>query len=61
MKASDDPLEVEPVLDALPVGFDALRAEAVAEGSGRWNGSLRIGKQARHGSIGMARRCSPRA
>jgi GNAT superfamily N-acetyltransferase len=32
MKASDDPLELEPVLDALPVGFDALRAEALAEG-----------------------------
>src|ERR1700724_1989247 len=32
MKASDDPLDLEPVLDALPVGFDALRAEALAEG-----------------------------
>ena len=32
MKASADPLELEPVLDALPVGFDALRAEALAEG-----------------------------
>ena len=32
MKASDDPFELEPVLDALPVGFDALRAEAFAEG-----------------------------
>src|ERR1700724_4115347 len=32
MKASDDPLELEPVLDALPAGFDALRAEALAEG-----------------------------
>jgi GNAT superfamily N-acetyltransferase len=32
MKASDDPLELEPVLDALPVGFDALRADALAEG-----------------------------
>jgi GNAT superfamily N-acetyltransferase len=32
MKASDDPLELEPVLEALPVGFDALRAEALAEG-----------------------------
>src|SRR5881275_217144 len=32
MKPSDDPLELEPVLDALPVGFDALRAEALAEG-----------------------------
>src|SRR6266478_7967443 len=32
MKASDDPLELEPVLDSLPVGFDALRVEALAEG-----------------------------
>ena len=32
MKASDDPLELEPVLDALPAGFEALRAEALAEG-----------------------------
>src|SRR5438046_345293 len=32
MRASDDPLELEPVLDALPVGFDALRADALAEG-----------------------------
>ena len=32
MKASDDPLELEPVLEALPVGFDALRADALAEG-----------------------------
>lgn len=32
MKASDDPLELEPVLDALPVGFDALRADALTEG-----------------------------
>jgi GNAT superfamily N-acetyltransferase len=32
MKASDDPLELEPVLDALPVGFDALRVDALAEG-----------------------------
>jgi GNAT superfamily N-acetyltransferase len=32
MKASDDPLELEPVLDALPVGFDALQAAALAEG-----------------------------
>ena len=32
MKAPDDRLELEPVLDALPVGFDALRAEALAEG-----------------------------
>ena len=29
-------------------------------GSGRWNGSLWIGKQAGHGSIAQARRCSPR-
>ena len=32
MKASDDPLELVPVRDALPAGFDALRAEALAEG-----------------------------
>ena len=32
MKTSDDPLELEPVLDTLPVGFDALRVEALAEG-----------------------------
>jgi GNAT superfamily N-acetyltransferase len=32
MKASDDPLEIEPMLAALPVGFDALRADALAEG-----------------------------
>src|SRR5258708_30103783 len=32
MKASDDPLELEPVLAALPAGFDALRVEALAEG-----------------------------
>src|SRR6266481_6272196 len=32
MKASDDPLELEPALDALPLGFDMLRAEALAEG-----------------------------
>ena len=32
MKTSDDPLELEPVRNALPVGFDALRAEALAEG-----------------------------
>jgi GNAT superfamily N-acetyltransferase len=32
IKTSNDPLELEPVLDALPVGFDALRAEALAEG-----------------------------
>ena len=32
MEASDAPLELEPVLDALPVGFDALRADALAEG-----------------------------
>jgi GNAT superfamily N-acetyltransferase len=32
MKASDDPLELEPVLAALPAGFDALRADALAEG-----------------------------
>jgi GNAT superfamily N-acetyltransferase len=32
MKTSDDPLELEPVLDALPVGFNELRAEALAEG-----------------------------
>jgi GNAT superfamily N-acetyltransferase len=32
MKTSDDPLELEPVVDALPVGFDALRAEALGEG-----------------------------
>jgi GNAT superfamily N-acetyltransferase len=32
MKASDNRFELEPVLDALPVGFDALRAEALAEG-----------------------------
>ena len=32
MKASDDPLDLEPVLDALPDGFEALRAEALAEG-----------------------------
>ena len=32
MKASDDRLVLEPVLDAWPVGFDALRAEALAEG-----------------------------
>jgi GNAT superfamily N-acetyltransferase len=28
----DDPLELEPVLYVLPAGFDALRAEALAEG-----------------------------
>jgi GNAT superfamily N-acetyltransferase len=32
MKTSDDPLELEPVRDALPAGFDALRADALAEG-----------------------------
>jgi hypothetical protein len=32
MKTSDDALELEPVLDALPVGFNELRAEALAEG-----------------------------
>ena len=32
MKASDNRFELEPVLDALPVGFNALRAEALAEG-----------------------------
>jgi GNAT superfamily N-acetyltransferase len=32
MSAPDDPLELERVLDALPVGFDALRADALAEG-----------------------------
>jgi GNAT superfamily N-acetyltransferase len=32
IEASDDPLELEPVSDALPAGFDALRAEALAEG-----------------------------
>jgi len=32
MEASDDPLELEPVLDALPAGFDVLRADALAEG-----------------------------
>jgi GNAT superfamily N-acetyltransferase len=32
MKTSDNPLELEPVLDALPAGFDALRAEALGEG-----------------------------
>ena len=32
MKASDDPLELEPVRGALPAGFDALRADALAEG-----------------------------
>ena len=32
MKLSDDPLELEPVLGALPAGFDALRADALAEG-----------------------------
>jgi GNAT superfamily N-acetyltransferase len=32
MKASDDPLELQPVRDALPAGFDALRADALAEG-----------------------------
>src|SRR6267378_8175898 len=32
MKASDDPLELEPVLDTLPADFDALRADAHAEG-----------------------------
>ena len=32
MKTSGDPLQLEPVLNALPVGFDALRAEALAEG-----------------------------
>src|SRR6266478_6610291 len=31
MKPSD-PLELEPVREALPVGFNALRAEALAEG-----------------------------
>jgi GNAT superfamily N-acetyltransferase len=32
MKASHDTLELEPVLDDLPAGFDALRADALAEG-----------------------------
>ena len=32
MKTSDDPLELERVLDALPLGFNELRAEALAEG-----------------------------
>jgi GNAT superfamily N-acetyltransferase len=32
MKATGDPLELEPVLDALPAGFDVLRADALAEG-----------------------------
>src|SRR5260370_38613196 len=32
MKAPDDPLELEPVRGALPAGFNALRAEALAEG-----------------------------
>jgi GNAT superfamily N-acetyltransferase len=32
IKRSDDPIELEPVLDALPAGFEALRAEALAEG-----------------------------
>src|ERR1700738_5619167 len=32
MKPSGDPLELEPVRESLPVGFDALRAEAFAEG-----------------------------
>jgi len=32
MKASHDTLELKPVLDALPAGFDVLRAEALAEG-----------------------------
>jgi hypothetical protein len=32
MKASDDPLELEPVLAALPVSFNALRAADLAEG-----------------------------
>ena len=32
MKASDDPLELEPVREALPAGFDALRTDALAEG-----------------------------
>ena len=32
MKTSDDPLDLEPVLDTLPAGLDALRAEALAEG-----------------------------
>ena len=32
MKASDGPLELERVLDALPPGFEVLRAEALAEG-----------------------------
>jgi hypothetical protein len=62
MKASDDPLELEPVRDALADGFDALRAEALAEGfrqverlAADWEAG------ARHGSIATARRCSPRA
>ena len=44
MKASDDPLELEPVLEALPVGFDAAGRRArrrIPAG-----GSLQIGKQA---------------
>ncbi len=32
MKTSDDLLELEPVLEALPAGFEELRAEALAEG-----------------------------
>src|SRR6266404_9127756 len=32
MKTSDDLLELEPVREALPVGFEELRAEALAEG-----------------------------